>query len=161
VTLLALDLANVARWLLLCLVSANIGGLAVVCAMYARRERESPWWARLLPAHVWRVVLGALVLIVGTLIRTVKAVDHDVRWWGLPFSLLGNALIAWGIGYMIVYQRHKLHALTQPVGFRREEDPPLRTKTDPPEPRRATDPPEGPAPERVRRPGRGSRSTDG
>lgn len=113
---------DVLRWLTLCSIAANIGGIGVVMVLYFRRAVTGPWWARLLPQHVWRVVLGTGMLMLSDFFGLIHRLRQDPQWYGLPMSLAGNLLIMWGIFYMVSYQRHRLTVSKRPVGHQREDD---------------------------------------
>lgn len=111
------------RWLTLCLVSANLGGMAMIVYLYAKRAATGPWWARLLPAHVWRVVAGTALLQISDFIGSVGKLHQTPKWSGLPLIAAANILIFWGVVYMILYQRHRLYVAGRPPGYQREDDP--------------------------------------
>lgn len=121
----AIVLWDVMRWATFCLIAANLGGIGVVIVLYARRAASGPWWSRMLPQHVWRVVLGTGLMMISDFLGLIHRLRAAPPWYGTPVIFTANIFIAWGVVYMLGYQRHRLQVARRPPGYKRDTDPPV------------------------------------
>lgn len=129
---------EVLRFIALCLLAFNLGAMAVIARLYYIRAGVEPWWARLLPSHVWRVVVASLIFMasqVGVLIHLERE-QAGLMWWAAPTITAGNIMLLWGLIFMIRWQAAKRRSEGLP-GYRRKSDrnPPGYRRKDDPEPK--------------------------
>lgn len=99
---------DILRFVALVEVAIVYGAILAVGRHYARMEHRLPWWAHLLPGHVWRVALGSAIVSAGSAGVTIEHLgDSNFVWYGSPIAIFGNSFLIWGLWKMLRYLRMK------------------------------------------------------